>query len=457
MSHLDRARPAVSVTLAVVLTTTLAGVARAADDAAPGATAFTNVNVISMLDEAGPVPGTVVVRAGKIVSVGAEAPPADAVVIDGGGGFLIPGLAEMHAHVPEDVDYRNDVLFLWVAGGITVARGMLGHPSHLPLVDELEAHEVLGPRLYTSGPTFSGSSVAGPASAASRVRTQKRAGYHFLKIHPGLSWDEFEILAMTARDVGITFSGHITERVGLWNSLEAGQAAVDHLDGYMNVLVPDIGSHRQEAASFFGIDLAPYADRDLIAEAVAKTKEYGAAVVPTETLIENFAYASRWREMTRRPQFAYVPPPLRLSYTNSLRGAARATDLRVAAEALSIRKALIGALHDAGVPVLLGSDSPQIFNVPGFSIHRELESMVAAGLTPFEALAAGTTAPAEFFETEEWGAIAPGRAADLVLLRESPLDDIANTRTVEGVMVRGRWQGRAELDAGLEAIERKYR
>ena len=418
--------------------------------------AFTNVNVISMLDEGVQTNQVVVVRGESIVSVGTD-PPADAQVIDGQGGFLIPGLAEMLANVPEDAAYRDDVLFLWLAHGVTFVRGMLGHPSHLELREQLLKHEVLGPRLLTSGPSFSARSVSGPSSSASMARRQKKAGYDFLKIHPGLSRDEFDILAFTAGDVDIPFGGHVTERMGLIDCLDAGQDWVDHLDGYLHALVPDVSEYPREAASPFGMDLAPYVDRSLIEGVVAHTVESGAAVVPTETLLENFANAAQWREMSSRPQFQHLPLELRESYVRSMQGAAEATGADVAAQALAIRKALIKALHDAGVPVLLGSDSPQVFNVPGYSTHRELESMVAAGLTPFEALAAGTTAPARFFGTTAWGAIEPGRAADLVLLRANPLADIGNIRTIEGVMVRGRWQGRAELDAGLDAIEAKYR
>lgn len=429
---------------------------RGAAEEAPAPVAFTNVNVISMLEEGVQPDQVVVVRGTAIASIGSEL-PANAEIIDGQGGFLIPGLAEMLANVPDDAEYRDDVLFLWLAHGVTFVRGMLGHPSHLKLRQQLLRGELLGPRLLTAGPAFSGRTVSGPSSSASMARRQKKAGYDFLKIHPGLSRDEFDILAFTANDVDIPFGGHITERMGLAESLAAGQRWIDHLDGYMQALVPDIASYPREAASPFGMDLAPYVDRSLIEGVVAQTVESGAAVVPTETLLENFANAAQWQAMSRREQFRYVPQELRESYVRSLSGAAQASGADVAAQALTIRKALIKALHDAGVPVLLGSDSPQVFNVPGFSAHRELESMVAAGLTPHEALAAGTTAPAAFFKTTEWGAIEPGRAADLVLLRANPLDDITNSRAIEGVMVRGRWLDRAELDAGLAAIEAKYR
>ena len=120
----------------------------------------------------------------------------------------------------------------------------------------------------------------------------------------------------------------------------------------------------------------------------------------------------------------------------------------VAAKAIQIRRSLILALHEAGARILLGSDAPQIFNVPGFSLHRELELMVAAGLTPFEALQAGTTNVAQFLGLKT-GVIATGYEADLVMLDSDPLEDISSTRRVHGVMVRGTWYSGADIEALL--------
>ena len=115
-------------------------------------------------------------------------------------------------------------------------------------------------------------------------------------------------------------------------------------------------------------------------------------------------------------------------------------------------------MHDAGVELLLGSDAPQIFNVPGFSIQDELRMLVAAGLSPYEALRTGTVNPARFFNAEdEFGTIAVGKAADMILLNSNPLADIANVADRAGVMVRGRWLPASEIQKRLAAIAGKYR
>ena len=430
-----------------------------ASGAAPFAadTVIRNAQVLTMLDGPEYRQADVVVRDGVFVD---ENPAANATVIDAAGKFVIPGLTEMHAHVPMvrfdqgGERYREDVLFLWVANGVTLARGMMGHPSHLELREALEANEILGPRLITSGPSFSGRdrTVAG---ASSRVREQQAAGYDLLKIHPGLPPEVFRAVASTANEVGIEFSGHVTGAVGLIASLEAGQRTIDHLDGFVETLVePARLSDRNP--SWFGADLAYDVDEARIEATLEALLESGAALVPTETLLENVA--GSLTELQSRDDFDYLPPNLRTGYSNAVRGSASAFTPDSAKTFLDLRKRLIGAAFRAGVPVLLGSDSPQIFNVPGFSIHHELQAMAKAGLTPFEAIATGTSAPAEFYGQDHlWGSIAPGRSADLIVLRDDPLLEIGNTRSIEAVMVRGRYLSREELDAGLTDIRERYR
>lgn len=420
-------------------------------------TVIRNAQVLTMLDGPEYRQMDIVARDGVFVE---GAPDEGATVIDAAGKFVIPGLTEMHAHVPVvrfdqgAQRYREDVLFLWVSNGVTLARGMMGHPSHLELREALEANEVLGPRLITSGPSFSGRDRT-VAAASGRVREQKAAGYDLLKIHPGLPPEVFHAVASTANEVGIEFSGHVTGSVGLIPSLTAGQRTIDHLDGFIETLVePERLSNRNP--SWFGADLAYDVDETRIEATLDALLESGAALVPTETLLENVA--GSLGKLQGRDEYAYLPPNLRTGYSNAVRGSANAFTADSAKTFLELRKRLIGAAFRVGVPVLLGSDSPQIFNVPGFSIHHELQAMAEAGLSPFEALVTGTTAPAEFYGQDHlWGSIAPDRSADLIVLRNDPLLDIGNTRSIDAVMVRGRYLSREELDAGLKDIRERYR
>ena len=117
---------------------------------------------------------------------------------------------------------------------------------------------------------------------------------------------------------------------------------------------------------------------------------------------------------------------------------------------LALRRRLIKALHDGGVPFALGSDAPQTWNVPGFSVHRELKAIVAAGLTPYQALRSGTANVATYFGTEATtGTIAAGKRADLLLLDANPLQDVANSSRIAGVMVNGRWLSKADIEKRL--------
>ncbi len=424
--------------------------------------AFVNVNVIPMSEERTVPQQTVIVTDGVIAGIGNvdEMPvPEAAVVVDGTDRFLVPGLAEMHAHVPPaaSADLERDFA-LFIANGVTTVRGMLGHPTHLQLRAEMLDGDRIGPRLITSGPSLNGRSVSGAADAARQVREQHAAGYDFIKIHPGLDDGEFRAIAATASELGMPFAGHVPVEVGLAGALASGMASIDHLDGYMAALMPAQYDGSGGYGGFFDVLLADDVDVDAIASLAAATAAAGTWVVPTETLVEQIVNDVAARELGRRAEMQYMPAATVESWVQAKerQQQERGFSHEVAAKAIYIRRALIRELHDAGAGILLGSDAPQVFNVPGFSVHRELELLVAAGLTPFEALQAGTVNVAEFLGLGT-GVIETGREADLVLLDSNPLQDIAATRRIHGVMARGRWYPAAETDALLERLRRDDR
>jgi imidazolonepropionase-like amidohydrolase len=442
-------RTALTVSLSLMLATLEPNTAMA------DAVAFINVNVIAMTDEQGVSGQTVIVEDGVIVTIGpvdTTLLPEPAVVIDGTDRFLLPGLAEMHGHVPAATSPEmTRVMTLLAANGVTTVRGMLGQPSHLGLRDALLRGDVFGPRLVTSGPSLNGNTVSSATDAARQVRTQHAAGYDFIKIHPGLNADEFAAIAGAANELGIPFAGHVPVAVGVEGALAAGMATIDHLDGYLAALMPANSDASGGYGGFFDVMLADQLLDERIAELAGTTALAGTLNVPTESLFEHRVAAQTAIEMSRRPELQYMPAATVRQWVRSKEQQEneRGYTPELGNRAILLRRQLIKALHDAGAGLLLGSDAPQVFNVPGFSIHDELQFLVAAGLTPYEAIATGTVAVARFLGSNT-GTVEPGREADLVLLDANPLEDISNTRRIHGVMLRGSWYSSRDLRTRLQ-------
>ena len=416
--------------------------------AAPVTTAFVDVSVLPMDTERVLAHQTVLVTGDRIVQVGPIASikiPADAQRIDGAGKFLIPGLGEMHGHNPplgSSQAYIEQVYFLFVANGVTTVRGMLGWPGQLELRDQVKAGTITGPTLYLAGPSFTGNGAAAvrlPSAAEARVRQQKAEGWDLLKVHPGLKRDVYDAMAKTADEVGIRFAGHIPAEVGLVHALERRQETVDHLDGYIEYL---------------GADTAPV-DPAKLATIVKLTRDTGTAVVPTMPLWETIIGAADLEKLLAYPELRYMPAKEVARWKSVYER--RTSDPKFSKpRALQIaanRKTVLKALSDGGVTILFGTDAPQEFSVPGFSIHREMQANVADGLTPYQVLRSATKNVGEYLKAKDtFGLVAPGHRADLVLLEANPLSDIANVAKRAGVMLRGRWLPESELQAGLAKI-----
>ena len=417
------------------------------------ATAFVGVNVLPMDTDTVLADQTVIVTGGTITSIAAAGKaqvPAGAVTVDGKGKYLMPGLGELHAHIPGGKAPEANIertLFLYVANGVTTIRGMLGDPRHLIYRERVAKGEVLGPRIYTSGPSFNDNTAKAPDIAVAMVVAQHKAGYDLLKIHPGVPRNAFDAMAAKADELKIPFAGHVPEAVGLMRALEARYRSIDHLDGYVEALVPNASG-----SQIFGVNLVAQADERRIPALVKATRAAGTWQVPTEILLVNWLNDEDPQTMAKWPEMKYVEPGVVAKWIAQKQGFTATYPQADRQKLLALRRKLIKALHDGGVPFALGSDAPQTWNVPGFSVHRELGAMVAAGLTPYEALKSGTANIGVYFGTASAaGTVTAGKRADLVLLDANPLTNIANSSRIVGVMVNGRWLSKGDIDARLAA------
>jgi imidazolonepropionase-like amidohydrolase len=438
-----------------------AGDCATASETAVPVTAFVNVAVVPMDRERVLENWTVVVAHDRIRELGPAAAvslPDNATVIDGRGKYLMPGLADMHAHTWEEEDFP-----LLLANGVTTIRNMFGGRVHLRWKKSIAAGEFAGPNLYTAGPIIDGNPPIWPgavvengAQARRTVDEQQAAGYDFLKIYSRLSREAYDAIVQVGKAKGMAVAGHVPDAVGLHAALGTGIKSIEHLSGYEFLARKALGPG--EEASWARLDESQFAD---IARETARSGTWNC---PTLVLFQ-FRVApgesEHLRQLLDRPEMRYVSPEIVRSWypeNNFLKNSTPARAASSRGKGDIERKKLVKALHDAGGRLLLGTDYGNPFVVPGFSLHLELHNFVAAGLSPFEAIRAGTSGAAEFMEAAtEWGTVAAGRRADLLLLDRNPFEDVSNIGKPAGVMLRGKWYPRAELMSDLEKLAQQFR
>ena len=371
--------------------------------------AFVGVNVVPM-DRNGTLNNqTVIVQDGRIAHVGPAGSarvPDGALRLEGRGKYLMPGLGEMHGHIPSTLQPREfieAVLFLYVANGVTTVRGMQGSPGQLDLRERAKRGELLAPNLYLAGPGFSGKTIRSVEEATHQVRQQKGEGWDLLKVLPGLTLDQYDAMARTAKEVGISFAGHVPADVGLLHAIRSGQETFDHLDGYIEYLQGEKGPVTE--AKF--------------QEIAKQTREAGVWVVPTMALWETLRGTADLATLLAFPELKYMPLEQIQQWRSAQESLLKSSDFNpeVARNVIKNRMRLLKVLDDGGVKILLGSDAPQRFSVPGFSIHREMKRMADAGMKPYDILRSGTYNVGLYLkEKDNFGTIEVGKRADLILL-----------------------------------------
>jgi imidazolonepropionase-like amidohydrolase len=438
------------------------------DDGLNNVSAFVGVTVVAM-DSPRALPNQVVlVRGDRITEIG----PADTVYvpstahrIDGRGLSLMPGLADMHVHLMEAQAYFP----LFLANGVTTVRNTAGGPEMRDLRERVQKGALVGPTVYTAGPLLDGSPAVWNGSdvvttaeqARSVVQAQKNARYDFLKVYDNLQPSAYAAIIEAARQLHMPVAGHVPPHVGLQRVLDAHQRSIEHLTGYFEWLQNERSPFRREdenetfrhPAHLLAKRqaLVDWLDESRILQIAAATAKAGTWNVPTLVAWRNMTPHAELDAAWKRSNMQYATPMLR-EWWNSDTGFT-ADDFAAKKRGDTVRDKIVKALHDAGARLLVGTDTPHPFVMPGFSVHEELANFVTAGLSPYEALKAATADAAEFMGAPgEFGVIKPGARSDLVLVMGNPLEDINNATRIVGVMVRGQWLSEADLRHGLDAI-----
>lgn len=441
--------------------------------------AITNVTVIDMTRAAPRAGQTVLVMGERIVAVGA----ADAVrlahgttTVDGTGKFLIPGLVDMHVHLTaagEPDGSRRFMIPLLLANGITTVRDMGGYlESLVPLREEIKKRKRLGPQIFYAGPYLDGSPpsfqpsfvVMTRAQASEDVHQLVQRGVDFIKVQSILSRDAYFAIAEAARREKIPFVGHVPDRVTATEATDAGQHSIEHLTNVLRGCSSDEArlmreqfyrparketpAQAHERVVRWQREMLESYSEPVAGALLRKFAEKDAWQTPTLVLLKHDAFPTL--NLGRDEHERYVPKATMQVWE---KGSAQQmgfvtqaeSDLRAQLQKKS--ESLVGQMHKSGVHILAGTDSPAPDVVPGYSLHEELELLVEAGLEPKEALRTATSAPAEFLgRSKDWGTVAPGKYADLVLLDANPLEEIRNTRRIRAVVVRGQLLDRVALD-----------
>jgi imidazolonepropionase-like amidohydrolase len=420
---------------------------------------FVDVNVVPMDREIVLRHQTVIVENGKILSLGPARSiriPRGSKRIDGTNRYLLPGLVDMHVHfirpaIPgkpqksSAASYAKEneqLALLFVANGVTSVRNMWGHPEILKLNDHILHGELLGPTIYSVGPITDGDPpvnlgsrvVVTEQEAQEAVREDKERGYIAIKVYNNLSIFAYRAIVAAAAREGLPVVGHVPRAVELKGALEAHQASLEHVGSFLRAALPD-GPQEQSSLN----DLPSRADTNKVAAIVEAVKAAGSWTCPTVVQVQMDAEKDTWAK-----ERGLVPADVVARYEKG-----KVPPLGSGREEFAL--AVVRALDSKHAGLLLGTDAYKPNVIPGFSLHEELKYFVRAGLSPYSAIRAGTSDAARFLHREgEFGTVAVGLRADLLLVTDNPLDDVGNVAKRVGVMLRGIWLPEEELQDKLK-------
>jgi imidazolonepropionase-like amidohydrolase len=417
--------------------------------------AITDVNVVDV--EQGTIlpDQTVIIEGESIKDVGPRAElivPNGARVIEGRGLYLMPGLVDAHVH------YFDQEVFgrVLIANGVLLARDM-GLPTKqaVKLRDALKQGELIGPELIIAGSILDGDpplipaisiGLTTPEEARAAVRQQAAAGVDQIKVYSKLDKAVFLAIVDEAHKVGLKVVGHVPDSIGIEEAAAAGLKSSEHLFGFDKVVAKLLGAYVRQTYAGMGAE-AGYLQRLNEVDPIELQAVYqqlrasGLTVCPTVIV---FQTGTDYKAIqSGNFQGSEYISPFILGIWQSQR--AQQDDLP---DFIWQNWAqMVKGLHDAGVPLMVGTDLVTPGIIPGEAVHQEMEIWQDAGIPPADVLRSATLVPAQFAGLEDrLGTVAQGKTASLVLVKGNPLEDIGNAQLIEGVFLRGKYYDRADLD-----------
>jgi imidazolonepropionase-like amidohydrolase len=411
----------------------LAQIAQRLSPARKGALAITNATLIDGTGSAPVSDAVIIIEGERITAAGPRAQvkiPKGAKMLDAHGGYVLPGLWDMHAHF-EQVEWGP----VYLAAGVTTVRDVGNEFEFITSVrDAIKSGRGLGPRMLLAGivdgdsPGALGINRANNAEEARTVvRRYHDAGFQQIKIYSSVKPDVVKALATEAHALGMTVTGHIPNGMNAFQGVEAGMDQINHVQYMLPVMRPKDYKPQPGVAPPVVDVAAPEAQA-----AIQFFKAHGTVIDPTLAIFEWSLHPADVPFAQIEPGAAKLPQELIGPINNT--GVAPNAVPRARAT-FDQYVAIVGALHRAGVPIVAGTDQV----VPGHSLRREIELYVKAGFTPMEAIQAATIVPARVMKLDkELGTVEAGKLADLIIVNGNPLADISNIRRVQTVISNGR-------------------
>ena len=443
--------------------------------------AFVHVTVIPMHSKKVLEDYTVVVAGNKIVEIKPSKEinlSPNTMRIEASGKFLLPGFADMHIH-DQGGKLEGDFL-LYLANGVTLVRNMGGSESSIRIKEKVEKGELLAPHYFTTGPKIEAKpfelnvpnieqmpeiqrnfvkdlirknkesvvALGAEKDVFAIIKEHKRLGYEFIKIHDNFPKELYLKLLEEAKKAGIPVVGHAQRKLELKYTTKL--KSVSHVEEFLHLFSKEQLANRKGYLE--------------LGRQVALTKTTVAPTLLVFDMIHRYSNDAKLEVLLKDRNLKYLPPMYKGLWASDLqpyrsrKWFKTEEGQRVIVEQFEVLKGLTKAMNDAGVPLILGTDVFG-FVIPGFSVHQELKLLVDAGLSPYDALKTTTINIANYLGTDKYngGSIEKGKIADFMLLDKNPLEDIQNTRTIRGVMSKGKWLNRKKLDALLLKVQRKYK